>query len=191
MTTDTKELILITSQKLFARFGLNKTTVDEIAKIAHVAKGTIYHYFKSKEELFMEVIEKEAILLQNEIRNSIDAAKSPQEKLRAFVLTRFKHLKELVNYYSALKDEYLSHYSFIDNARKKNFDEEIKIVANILKEGIKKNIFDIENVNLTALAIVTALKGLEYPWTIETPLQDIEKNINTLLKVLFKGIEVR
>lgn len=189
--TERKELILTTSQKLFARFGLNKTTVDEIAKIAHIAKGTVYHYFKSKEEIFIKVIEKEALLLQNEIRNCVEAAQTPQEKLRAFVLTRFKHLKELANYYSALRDEYLSHYSFIDNARKKNFDEEIKIVTNILKEGVKKNIFAIENINLTALAIVTALKGLEYPWTIETPLKDIEKNIDTLLKVLFKGVEVR
>jgi len=188
---ETKEHILKTSQKLFARFGLNKTTVDEIAKIAHVAKGTIYHYFKSKEEIFIEVIEKEALLLQNEIRSSIEAAQSPQEKLRAFVLTRFRHLKELANYYSALKDEYLSHYSFIDNARKKNFNEEIKMVGEILQEGIKSKIFAIENVNLTALAIVTALKGLEYPWTIETTLQDIEKNIDILLKVLFEGIEAR
>jgi len=187
----TKDLIITTSQKLFARFGLNKTTVDEIAKLAHVAKGTIYHYFQSKEEIFNEVIEKEARFLQDEIRKSVDIMQTPQEKLRAFVITRFTHIKELANYYSALKDEYLSHYSFIDKARKKNLDEEIKMVSDILEEGNKNKTFAVEDVNITALAIVTALKGLEYPWTIETPLQDIEKSIDVLLKVLFKGIEAR
>lgn len=189
--TTTKDLILTTSQKLFSRFGLNKTTVDEIAKLAHIAKGTIYHYFQSKEEIFEEVIEKESMFLQNEIKKSVDAVQIPQEKLRAFVLTRFKCIKELVNYYSALKEEYLSHYTFIEKARKRNLDYEIKMVGDILEEGNKSNTFAIEDINLTALAIVTALKGLEYPWSIETPLHDIEKSINILLAVLFKGIEAR
>ncbi|MBC8461550.1 MAG: helix-turn-helix transcriptional regulator [Deltaproteobacteria bacterium] len=46
-----EELIIKTAQELFARFGFNKTTVDEIAQKAHIGKSTIYHYFESKEEL--------------------------------------------------------------------------------------------------------------------------------------------
>ena len=188
---DTKDVIVTTSQKLFARFGLNKTTVDEIAKLARIGKGTIYHYFKSKAEIFAEVIEKEARYLKKQIRESIDGAGTPQEKLRAFVLTRMKCLKDLANYYSALKDEYLEHYSFIEKARRRNFHEEMNLVQNILEEGKVKDVFVVEDVELTAFAIVTALKGLEYPWALLTPIVDIERSIDLLLNVLFKGIEKR
>jgi len=75
----TKEIILATSQKLFSRFGLDKTAVDEIAKFAHVAKGTIYNYFKSKINIFEEVVKSERQVLQHEIKVKIDAVNTPHE----------------------------------------------------------------------------------------------------------------
>ena len=100
-------------------------------------------------------------------------------------------LKELANYYSALKDDYLQHYSFIEKARQESFQEELKMVRSILEEGTASKVFAVEDTGLTAFAIVTALKGLEYPWTIETSLADIEQSVNVLINMLFKGIETR
>ncbi|MCD4676179.1 MAG: TetR/AcrR family transcriptional regulator [Desulfobacula sp.] len=191
MKEDKKEIIIKVSQKLFARFGLLKTTVDEIAKLARIGKGTIYHYFTCKEEIFAEVIDKEAQFLKEQIKNAIDGETTAQKKLRAFILTKMKCLKNLANYYSALKDEYLEHYSFIEKARQKNFEEERKIVMAILQDGIDKAIFEVKNPRLTSLAVVSALKGLEYSWTIEDSMVDIEKSLDNLLMVLFKGIEKR
>jgi AcrR family transcriptional regulator len=188
---NTKEVILKASQNLFARFGLKKTTVDEIAKLAHIGKGTIYHYFKTKEQIFAEIIDKESRYLREKIYEAIQQAKTPQEKFRAFVLTRMRFLKELANYYSALKDDYLRHYPFIEKARRESFQEELNLVKSILEEGIALKVFAVEDAGLTAFAIVTALKGLEYPWTVETSLSDIEKSVNSLINVLFKGIETR
>ncbi|MFQ6092493.1 MAG: TetR/AcrR family transcriptional regulator [bacterium] len=191
MKFDKREAILKVSQSLFARFGLVKTTVDEIARLARIGKGTIYHYFSSKEDIFAEVIEKEANLLRERIKDAIDRERTPQGKLRAFILTRMNCLKELANYYSALKDEYLEHYSFIETARKKNFEEEIRTVKTILQQGIDKAIFSITNPQMAALAVVSALKGLEYPWVLDNAMVDVEKSVDTLLKILFEGIERR
>lgn len=189
--SDKKETITKTAQKLFARFGLNKTTVDEIAKFARIGKGTIYHYFKSKEDIFAEVIEKEARYLREQVRQAIVCKETPQEKLRAFVLTRMQCLKDLANYYSALQDEYLEHYAFIEKARAKNFHEEMSLVRSILEEGKMKGIFEIENTELASFIIVTALKGLEYTWTIETPTTNVEQNVDLMLELLCKGLEKR
>ena len=52
--------IIGAAQELFARFGFVKTTVDEIAKAASMGKATIYHYFKGKEDIYKEVVEKES-----------------------------------------------------------------------------------------------------------------------------------
>jgi len=188
---NTKEIILKTSQNLFARFGLKKTTVDEIAKLAHIGKGTIYHYFKTKEQIFAEIIDKESRYLRQKIREAVQQARTPQEKVHAFVLTRLRTIKALTNYYSAMTDDYLQHYSFIEKARKDSFEEELNLVKSILEEGTASKVFTVEDTGLTAFAIVTALKGFEYPWTVETSLADIEQNVNVLISVLFKGIETR
>ena len=189
--TNTRDIIVNVSQKLFGRFGLNKTTVDEIAKLAHIGKGTIYHHFKSKEQIFAEIIAKEFGFLQRKIDEEVRIAETPQEKLRAFVLTRMRYLREVANYYSALKDDYLKHYSFIEQTRKEGFKAELNAVRAILDEGIKSRVFDINDPGLTAYAIIIALKGLEYPWTIEASISDIDRDANTLVNLLFKGIERR
>ncbi|HIE30743.1 TPA: TetR/AcrR family transcriptional regulator, partial [Candidatus Poribacteria bacterium] len=56
---DKKEFIIEASRELFARFGLKKTTMDEIAKKCGMSKATLYYYFKSKEDIFRAVIDKE------------------------------------------------------------------------------------------------------------------------------------
>jgi len=183
-----KITIIKAAQELFARFGFAKTTVDEIARAARMGKATLYHYFRSKEDVFKEVIKKETGILNEKVKEAIDKEETPQKKLRAYVLTRMMYLNELANIYSALKDEFLNHYAFIEKAREKDFYQEIKSVKNILNEGIEQNIFEIQDVKLTSFAIISALKGLEYPWSIKISLSDIEKNVDKLSEILFLGI---
>ena len=188
MKNSKAELIVDVAQRLFAKYGFKKTTIDEIAHSAHIAKGSIYYYFDSKEDIFRAVLDKENRLWSQKVREVINRASTPQEKLRAYLVTRMKYLSKLTNFYSALREEYLEHYSFVENIRKKYFREEIEIVKAILKEGTEKRVFQIEDLELMAFVIVATLKGLEYSWTMEIPTPDIEKRIDLLLKVLFNGL---
>ena len=187
---DTRETIIKTAQKLFARFGFNKTTVDEIASAAHIAKSTLYHHFASKEDIFRAVIEREGKTLAKRIREAVEEADTPQEKLRAYVITRMDHLRELANFYSALRDEYLEHYPFIESVRQKDFEDEMAMFREILSEGLRKKALNLKggDVEMTALAVITALKGLEYPWTAQTGIADINEHAEVLLRMLFHGI---
>lgn len=186
--TSKKGIVVDIAQGLFSRFGFLKTTIEEIAKAAHMGKASLYHYFRNKEDIFREVIKKESEMLSSKIKEAISKEENPQGKIKAFVVTRMKYLNELGNIYAALKDEYLVHYAFVEKARENNFREEVETVRGILKEGIKKNIFIIRDVDLTSFAIISALKGLEYPWSIKAPIPELEKNIDKLLEILFNGI---
>ena len=97
-------------------------------------------------------------------------------------------LSRLSNYYSAIKDDYLEHYNFIEEIRKRHDEDEVKILRNILKEGIKQNIFTVSDLNLTAKAVILALKGMEYSWVIKTEFIAKEENLEKLVNVLFNGI---
>ncbi|MCK5833309.1 TetR/AcrR family transcriptional regulator [bacterium] len=77
MDLEKKENIIESAQKLFSRFGFLKTTVDEIAKAARMGKASLHHYFKSKEDIFREVVKKESQILSGKTREAIEFGKTP------------------------------------------------------------------------------------------------------------------
>ena len=186
-----KQIITMVAQNIFSKNGLLKTTVDEIAKAARMGKASLYHYFQSKEEIFKDVVEQENRFLKEKIREAIINEDTPQKKMKIYIFKKMEYLKDLVNIHSALKDEYLEHYAFIEKIREKNSREELFTIREILQDGEDKGIFDISDIELTAFAIASALKGLEYPWSINISFPEIESNIDKLLEILFNGIVKR
>ena len=183
-----KKIITKVAQNIFSKYGLLKTTVDEIAKAARMGKASLYHYFKSKEDIFKEVVEQENRFLKEKIREAILSEDTPQKKMKIYILKKMEYLKKLANIHSALKDDYLEHYAFIEKIREKNNREELFTIREILQDGEDKGIFDIKDIELTAFAIASALKGLEYPWSINISFPEIESNVDKLLEILFNGI---
>lgn len=186
---EVKNSIIAVARQIFSRFGFKKTTMDEIAIASRKGKSSIYYYFESKEDIFQAVVEKEASMLRRELQDAIKTVADPKEKLKVYVLVRMKTLKNLANYYDAIRSEYLSHLDFVENIRKKYDDEEITMVESILKEGAEKMEFNIDNTRLAAIAIVTALKGLEIPmfWQNNSDF-DMEKRLDDLINILFYGL---
>lgn len=183
-----RDTILEAAEKIFARFGIKKTTMEEIAKAARIGKSTLYYYFRSKEEVYAEVIEKESALLKSKLQQAIDEVQDPKEQLSAYMLTRMTYLRNLSNYYTTLTDEYLEHYSFVEKFRQDFTDYESQMIGEILKEGNRRDIFSVGNITVTAHMIALALKGLEYSLVIEENDEEIEPTIRLMLNVLFNGI---
>lgn len=185
---DTREFIIDSARKIFSRFGFKKTTMDEIARATRKGKSSLYYYFKSKEEVFQAVVEKEAVELKAELIGAINRETMPQKKLRAYIITRMRLFNRLANLYNAFKDDYLESYGFIEKLRV-NYDQyESDMFKKILKEGVERGVFLINNLDLTAYAMVIACKGLEYHWALEQDSDKIETGIDSLLEVFFNGI---
>ena len=188
---DTKDIILHVAGKIFEKHGFYKTTIDEIARAAHKAKGSIYYYFKSKEELFQEVVEKEFQTLRSELIKAIDGGKNAKEKLTNYIIVRMKTISDLVNFNEVVKKDYLDYLDFIGEIRKKYDNEEVVLIKSILTGGINKKEFDLNNVELTAPAILTALKGLELPFFVEDEHNKLEIRLKELVRLLIMGLEKR
>ena len=188
---EVKEAIVNVARHIFSRFGFKKTTMDEIAIATRKGKSSIYYYFASKEEIFQAVVEKEAEILKQELIKATNETDSPAQKLKMHVLIRMRTLEKLANFYSAIKDDYLGHLDFIEKIRKKYDQEEIQMMESILVEGVKNGIFEIDDTSLAAIAIVTALKGMEIPlfWGVEE--KDLETRLDHLIHILFNGVMKR
>ena len=68
---DKKRKVFEAATRLFAQKGFDKTTVDEIAESAQVAKGTVYYYFKGKEEIFLFLVEEGIEILKTRITDAL------------------------------------------------------------------------------------------------------------------------
>lgn len=183
-----RKKIIISAGQIFSRFGFKKTTMDEIARALKMGKSSVYYYFKSKEEIFEAVVLYEANLLRNELTTAIKSVESPVDKMRNYVFVRMKSFEKLSNYYNAIFDRNLDHFDFIENIRAKYDREELAILRLILYDGARKKVFKIENSEYTALAVQTALKGLEVPLFWQKKELNIEERLNAILDILFYGI---
>ncbi|MBN2167032.1 MAG: TetR/AcrR family transcriptional regulator [Marinilabiliaceae bacterium] len=100
-----KDEIISRAQELFQQYGMKKTTMDEIAAASGKAKSTLYHYFKSKDEVFDEVITKEMRNLRKIIKDKVDDHKSMVDKLSTYAREYYSEVINKVNVYRILKKE--------------------------------------------------------------------------------------
>lgn len=185
---DKRERIVATAQALFARFGLRKTTLEEIIRLAKVAKGTFYKYFSNKEVLFMEVVERESETLTALVQEAVRQAATPQDKMTAYLKVRVRTVAELANLYEVTRETVNEYWPRCDGIREKHLLKEQRIVQSILEDGVSEGVFDLRAPELTASAIVIAARGLESSWMLEANLLQLEDGADILLDVLFKGI---
>ena len=186
---EVREQLVQVARQVFAKFGYKKTALDDIAKEARRGKSTIYYYFKSKDEIFKAVIDAESEIRAKEIEKEISKTDDSREKLKIYIYIRMRSLKTVVNYYEAIKNDLLDQLYFVDNLRAEHFEAEIKTIKDMLLDGIDKGEFTIQNPELTAKTIVTALHGFEVPLILKNLSdEELQKSVDEMLNILFYGI---
>ncbi len=186
---EVRDYIVNVACKIFNRHGFKKTTMDEIAMACHKGKSSIYYYFKSKEDIFRAVVEREAEELKERLDRTIRKDDQAVDRLKAYILFRLHRVRSLENFYAALNEDSLSHMDFILEIRR-NFDmEERQLVREILDDGMRNGSFQISSSEIGAIAISTMMKGLELPLLLsEEHKADREELLEDLIRVLFYGI---
>jgi AcrR family transcriptional regulator len=186
-----RETILEIAQDIFSKYGYRKTTLDDIANAVRKGKSSLYYYFDSKEDLFQAVIVKEVDVLKQALEKVVFRSLDPEEKLREYILTKLRIFRSLANLYNALEND-VTAIGFIDEIKEKNAKEEFRMIKRILIEGVRRDKFNIDDLNLTAMGITTAMKGLEMPLTTGSHHNiDIELSVDNFVRILCYGIMKR
>jgi AcrR family transcriptional regulator len=185
-----RENILNSARHMFSRYGIRKTNLNEIAHMARVAKATIYNYFGSKEQVYVEALNEEANELMARISHALDEIKSPLEKLHVFYRTRFNQMKEPTNMLNlpggGSDNPLLRSQAVRDNL----FQKEISLLQAILEEGVKDGIFQKKNIFRTARVIRYTLKGMESAFRLGRNNNEVEGDFEELFDILCRGILV-
>jgi AcrR family transcriptional regulator len=186
-----KEAIVREAAIIFSRYGFRKATLEDIASAIKKGKSTIYYYFGSKEEIFEAVLESEIAHLRKRLRLAISGSEDPKEKLKNYVVTRMLTIRELVNLYAALKDEYYNNIDFVERIRRKYDQEEIENFKEVLQLGVWRNFFQVYDINLAAEGVVMAMKGIEPRLFNANYAAEFDSSLANFINILLYGIVKR
>lgn len=183
----TKRKIFETSMKLFAEKGYEATSVEEITAIVGIAKGTLYHHFSSKEEIFKFLVEEGMKLLQNSVEIKTSKQDNTLDKIRAIILIQIKVLVRYENVINIILRQIWG-----TEPRnlfcKKHINEYIKTIQKIVQNGIAEGELIEGNAELIATTIFGTICSA-YVYKIQnTKNADIYSLYTEFEKLILSGI---
>ena len=160
----TRAKLVDVARQLFAKKGVDDTTMNDIAVASKKGRRTLYTYFKSKEDIYMAVVESELEMLSDAMEQVAKKDITPDEKILKLIETHLDSIKMVVYRNGTLRAGFFRNIWHVEAVRK-NFDaKEIKLFKQVLAEGKDKGIFDIDNVDIIADIVHYCIKGIEVPY---------------------------
>jgi AcrR family transcriptional regulator len=186
---DVKHLIVQSATVYFSKFGFAKTTMDEIARHVHKAKGLLYYYFKSKEELFNEVLRCELDQVKNEIRNHVDSGEDSLTIFKHYFSTRLKLLNKAVNYHETLKADFFEKYHFVKDTRDDFVEFERSMLTRVLNQAKEEGYLTVSDIPNTVNIILMVAHSLEIPLYLQNKYDEYEKTILELSEMIVNSLQ--
>lgn len=186
----TRAKLVDVARQLFARKGVEDTTMNDIAVASKKGRRTLYTYFKSKDQIYMAVVESELEMLSGSMEKAAKQSVAPDQKILDLITTHLDIVKMVVFRNGTLRADFFRDIWRVE-AMRKNFDrKEIQLFRNVLQEGKEKDIFDIDNVEITADILHYCIKGIEVPYIRGQIGGDLEDEIGWryVAKIVFGAL---
>ncbi|CDD32812.1 TetR/AcrR family transcriptional regulator [Phocaeicola barnesiae] len=160
----TRAQLVDVARQLFAKKGVEDTTMNDIAVASKKGRRTLYTYFKSKEQIYQAVVESELEMLSDHME--ITAAKnlSPDAKIMELIINHLDSIKMVVYRNGTLKANFFRDIWRVETKRKYFDAKEIELFRKVLQEGKDEGIFQIDDVEITADILHYCIKGIEVPY---------------------------
>lgn len=160
----TRAKLVDVARQLFAKKGVEDTTMNDIAQASKKGRRTLYTYFKSKEQIYMAVVESELEMLSDQLEKAAGKPVSPEQKIMELIMTHLDAIKMVVYRNGTLRADFFRDIWRVEAMRKEFDRKEVALFRRILQEGKEKGFFDIDNVEITADILHYCIKGIEVPY---------------------------
>ncbi|MBC7659879.1 MAG: TetR/AcrR family transcriptional regulator [Chitinophagaceae bacterium] len=187
---DKAKRILDAAKVLFSRFGIKKTSIEEIAHQAGLGKGTVYLYFKSKDEIFSVLATGFAHEFNETLNDALKIPETARGKLGAYIETRVRFWDRCFRDYGMTAASVLEFQasSIAEDIRRRYGDGHIRIIKDLLEDGRRHGEFVFDNADTTALGVYYVLDALTRPWSVSDEAISADDKIQTCSTLLFNGL---
>lgn len=187
-----RETIIEAAQKLFEQKGFEQTTVDQVAALAELGKGTIYSYFKSKEEIYIAILEKKLDLLEEKMRAAVANPASAVDALYGLYEAFIEYHRDRKGFIDTLfvqiDDQILYRLGGVVGGLKSKASVWMEIVGNMIQWGIERGEFEPVDVERISKTVVGMILGLIIQFEMGQIKEDLVNFQDAVFKLIFDGI---
>ena len=186
-----RQSIVEAASRLFQRWGIHKTTMEDIAREAGKGKSTLYYYYKSKDEIFWAVAEKEIKEIIEEITVDVNREVDAGDKLAAYISINIMEIKKKINLNQILVNEVKSNNELMNRIIRHLEQQESRLLRRILVYGMDNKSFrrrEPYELDILIYYIESVIRSVQLDLIMEKRLPETEEHINTLKDLILDGL---
>jgi AcrR family transcriptional regulator len=182
--------LLIAARAVFGKKGFHEASIEEIAEMAQVAKGTVYLYYKSKKDLYLEALRFGIASLIKELKARADNSGSCLETLRVLTHTKivfFEENRDFFRIYYSELGKLPAHPAGLTLVRDL-YTEQARVFEGVLREGVRRR--EVRNLDIekTAFAIADLTRGIATQRLLGMSKTRLDDDVEFIVNVIWKGI---
>jgi AcrR family transcriptional regulator len=191
VSEERKDQILDAASEVFADKGVHETRMDDIVEKSGLSKGTLYWYFKSKDEIVLNIFERIFAREFEELENMVDSNESATERLMQFADRTSEDVKRMLRL-MPLAYEFMGwafRKKFVQEAFKLYINKFMDILVPVIQQGVDTGEFRDIDPKATAITLGAIFEGTILLWVYDNNLIDVEKHIKEGVVLLLEGMK--
>jgi len=194
-----KDKILKAASECFARYGYDKTSLDDIGRMVGLNKTSLYHYYKSKDAIYMEVIYHEAEEHIGKVLEDVEKVEDYKKKILTFLTKRLEYISHAANL-NMLTIEGMgkSMKPIMEELYERNMEIEVQHLSQIIECCIKKGEIidcDARKIAKTILTVTEAIKyktvnSKDCNFSVDTNYSETENEVVFTVTLILNGLKV-
>lgn len=186
-----RDTILTAAMEVFANYGFKKTTVGDIIRAAGVSRATVYKHFGDKDEIFDAVVEREIREMLAEDRRVLAGKTTTRERLKAVITVHADMIRTKVNVLRVTKERFAEIVPHTRERMEHMTAEATALFEDIIQQGVESGEIEVEDVRLTAIALLCAVKGVFMSAVMDAWDAERDVIIERMVDMLVDGLKPR
>jgi AcrR family transcriptional regulator len=188
-----REEILSAAEKVFATKGFFPTTMSDIARRAEFGTGTLYKYFRSKEELYFTLIDEKVEEINRLVKEELSQKGSAVERIKKVLRLQFEFIERNRDFFRIYISERSRFEWTVKDDLGKGLHEKmvsyIDILSEVIRQGIKKGEFRSMDSKDLAHAFVGIVNSFVFEWLIGRESYPLISKLDTVIEIFLNGAQ--
>lgn len=185
--------ILHAAEKVFAAKGFFHTTMNEIAQVAEFGMGTLYKFFKSKENLYFTLIDEKVEETNQLVKTELSQETSAIDRIKKVLRIQFEFIEQNRDFFRI----YISERNRFEWTVKDDLGKEmhekmvtyIHLLSQVMRQGIKEGEFKRLGPMDMAYALVGIVNSFIFEWLISPQPYPLVSKLDVILEIFLKGAQ--
>ena len=186
--------LVAAARKVFSERGFHNATMEEIAKLAGVAKGTIYLYYPSKRAAYWAALEQGILAMLEATRRSMEAARTVEAKIRTFIECKISYCEQNRDFFKIYYSEFghsLTHPARLRKQFRELYIQQAQILKAVLEEGMRNQEIRSVPADAAAFAICDLTRSVATQRVLGWDHGDLRDAVNFIFDLVWKGLGAR